>query len=1004
MNKLYTLLFLALFLCINTADAQVPSLRAYQKSAKKAMENKDYFSAMRFYQLAIRKDSSRLYNYYNLGEAARLFKSFDISKEAYLKVVDSDSEEHPLASYWLARVFHQQAEYDLAQTYYGKFLSPAMTTKGPNNAEEVNIEKYKALAQAGIEDCLWAKEEKSGYSGSSYKIQPFGNGVNTAATEFAPIEHQQNMYYSGLEYDKDNFCPNPNSEITRKYTSTYVSDGQTGVYNVAEKVEGKFVAHTTFNGEKNTRMYFTVCERLNASEFDCELFYRNKDGNGMWGDAIKLPDHINRPGTNNTHPNIGFDENTGKDYLFFVSNRADSEGGTIGDLDIYCSLIQDNGQVGLPERLNINTDEDDITPFFNQKENTLYFSSKGYQGFGGFDIFKSKKSESGTSFEAPESMGYYLNSSYDDVYFSTDEKFENAYFASNRLGVVYEDEGLETCCHDIFKLEVLRVDLNVFTFNEEAERLFGERKPITELDSCYVTLYDLSTGLELERKFDADSNYFYFPLELGREYQVIGTHDGRWTDTLDYISTKGIKETTTITRYLDLNPNVELYAYAFDDETKEPLLDVNFKFYNEENGELIYETNRLDDNVLYRNKLLTLFGDKYKVIASKEGYTADTVSYSTEGLYTPTTLRDSLYLAPDEGPLGLTVYLYFDNDEPDSNTTRTYSTITYEEAFNRYYVDTRIEKFMYENSKKVSGEIAIQAQTDTRSFFDDEVLLGMNQLRELARLLDGGISKGHVYLIEVEGSASPRSPSGYNKNLTSRRVSSVKKYLQSYSSNLANAIAQNNIQFELIPRGEDYSRGLNIPHAYSDPQSIYSLDASRQRNVKISRLKRLDRVDYPIVLFYDSNQSNSVYQSYKQSFDRLMSESRRKVYIDESTRGLSGKMMVEAREITRSFFENEVKSGMINLEILAQFFERNLSSGNKYEINIQTSGQFSAVQKASIENYLKRYNGGILSSYFNSGGIQFKVISVDSGNNSSPVSIEGLEDRKAIITGVKPLN
>ena len=96
--------------------------------------------------------------------------------------------------------------------------------------------------------------------------------VNTHQTEFAPLEHKSSMYYSALEFDEANSCPDPNSEVTRLYTSDYTgTGGTTSPINWAKEEKGKFVAHTTFSGNGD-RMYFTICKRVNAVEFECEIY------------------------------------------------------------------------------------------------------------------------------------------------------------------------------------------------------------------------------------------------------------------------------------------------------------------------------------------------------------------------------------------------------------------------------------------------------------------------------------------------------------------------------------------------------------------------------------------------------------------------------------------------------------------------------------------------------------------------------------------------------------
>jgi len=147
---------------------------------------------------------------------------------------------------------------------------------------------------------------------------------------------------------------------------------------------------------------------------------------------------------NTTQPNIGVDPKTGDEVLYFVSDRKDGAGG----LDIYYAPIKNGDYLG-PYALNeMNTIGDDVSPFFDKGSNKLYFSTNGRKTFGGFDIYVSSLAE---DWSEPENVGFGLNSSYDDLYFSLDDDGQQGYFASNRIGSQYIDADLEACCYDIYK-------------------------------------------------------------------------------------------------------------------------------------------------------------------------------------------------------------------------------------------------------------------------------------------------------------------------------------------------------------------------------------------------------------------------------------------------------------------------------------------------------------------------------------------------------------------------
>ncbi len=860
MNKIYTLLIFALFLGMGSSHAQSTSLKSIEKSAEKAMENKDFYSAWQFYKItttqkSVKRDSTKLAKQmYKLGDAARQFKAYDVAKDAYEMVLASQNRgDYPLAEFWLARVYHSKGDYDKAIAHYSNFAREAgQTPKGSTVNEK---QEYAAVAESAIQNCAWAKEQRA-FTG--FKMDSL-RSVNTEATEFAPLEHNSSMYYSALEYDKANFCPDPNSEVTRLYTSDYSgAEGTTSAINWAKEEKGKFVAHTTFNGNGD-RMYFTICNRINAAEFECEIYYRDKSS-GLWGDAIRLPEEVNLTGTTSTQPNIGYDENLDKELLFFVSNRADSLGGINGDMNIYRSIIEVDGRVSAPEKIDVNTAEDDVTPFFNKANKTLYFSSKGYKGFGGHDIYQAE--QKGNGFAEPLALEKPINSSYDDYYFSTDDDLETIYFSTNRLGVTYKDEGLETCCDDIYKLEIIRVKLEVTTFNT----LTGDEG----LDSCEVALYDVTDPsnpmLVGEKKLDPDSNFYEFPLELEKDYRVESIRGNRWTVADTTFTTKGITESQTIKKQLYHTPDIIWKVYAFS----------NYRI--EETGDNItrelsgctFEVNddpafkRIESDNLYETNLE--FKKEYSLTATKFGYieylpdgtVTNQASRNTFSYTTPTTLIDTVYLN-DEPLLGVEAIVYFHNDKPSRTNGRSSPNqrITNDEYIDLYttYVDENgLVQTYIDKNEQYGG----QSEAEVLSFFRDSVTVGKNKLDLFIQYLD---TLAHTYKdsdefffeITINGYTSPRAPKAYNDNLAYRRIYSINNYIKEKGSAILRAAlpqdandrsvtGDNLFIFKLVPIGEEPDADATLDFIKSIPDngelSVYGINASRRRKVVVKTLEK----------------------------------------------------------------------------------------------------------------------------------------------------------------------
>ncbi len=140
------------------------------------------------------------------------------------------------------------------------------------------------------------------------------------------------------------------------------------------------------------------------------------------------------------HPFLSSDGST----LYFSSNRP----GGYGGYDIYVSKKEKNGWTE-PKNLGaaINSPGNEMSPFADEF-GRMYFASDWHFGFGGMDIFVSERLDNGIDWSPCQNLGKPVNSSYDDMYFVFDGRNQTGYFSSNRPG----GQGNE----DIYKAEMLR--------------------------------------------------------------------------------------------------------------------------------------------------------------------------------------------------------------------------------------------------------------------------------------------------------------------------------------------------------------------------------------------------------------------------------------------------------------------------------------------------------------------------------------------------------------------
>jgi len=172
------------------------------------------------------------------------------------------------------------------------------------------------------------------------------------------------------------------------------------------------------------------------------LIYRDITGNGdiysttldgdVWTAPLILNDNIN---TNNWEPSacISADGNT----IYFVSNKPGGYGGR----DLYTSKKTEKGDWGKATNMgaNINTEFEEDAPFIHPDGMTLSFSSEGHSTMGGFDIFTSLFSEDGT-WSAPVNVGSPINTTDDDIYYVVSPNSKTAYFTSFRESGIGEKD------------------------------------------------------------------------------------------------------------------------------------------------------------------------------------------------------------------------------------------------------------------------------------------------------------------------------------------------------------------------------------------------------------------------------------------------------------------------------------------------------------------------------------------------------------------------------------
>ncbi len=174
----------------------------------------------------------------------------------------------------------------------------------------------------------------------------------------------------------------------------------------------------------------------------------------------------------------------GADGTTLVMSIENSE--SLGLRDLYVSFLQADGTYSKPENLGkqLNTAGDEMSPFLAADGKTLYFSTNGYPGYGGPDIFMSKRNDaSWTNWTEPVNLGNNVNSPDFDVYYSIDAKGEYAYFSSSYTSKT--------------NLDIFRIKLSPQAQPENVVWLKGmvSDRTTNEFISANIEVYDINDSL-----------------------------------------------------------------------------------------------------------------------------------------------------------------------------------------------------------------------------------------------------------------------------------------------------------------------------------------------------------------------------------------------------------------------------------------------------------------------------------------------------------------------------
>ncbi|MEM6523458.1 MAG: OmpA family protein [Bacteroidota bacterium] len=625
----------------------------------------------------------------------------------------------------LARVYHKNEQLEEALELFGKYKGSIKNN--PNELALVDrqmAEVTNALTLMG--------------SPKDVNITSLGSLINTGYTEYNPVVSADEgvMAFTALR---------PNTGRTRSnekfIEDIYISYNSSGSWTQPEKIEigSDYNVGTAGLSADGQRMLLFI----GGAQGTGNLFTIVKSGN-TWSKPTTLGNKINSRSLETTG-SITPDGKT----MYFASNRP----GGFGGLDIYKVEQLESGEwgnaVNLGSKVNSKYDED--APFIHPDQRTLFFTSNGHNTMGGRDVFVSRLFSE--DWAEPENMGYPINTTANDNYFTLTADGRRAFFSSDRKG----GKGGQ----DIYSLDMPEEESNIPLTMVKGQILDGEtNRPL----NTTIYMVDNESGKKLDFVYQPDpktGNYLII-LPPAKNYDMIIESEGFLPYTVN-INVPGQ------TYFYELYQRIYLKTIKQFDVVVGQSVEVKNAFYDT-NEQAVADRREMHEALLVQNDSVDIYALMNDLIAAGDQKGID---YLTKLIQKTNSINDVSFSEARNLEQATRVYYYDESDESkfekkviDGKTILSLPTMYVTEEAERQksgFSKPKVDPGLLDGLVKVYFEVG---KSDLKSNYSAE--------------LDGIIKKlksNDQIGVQISGYASAEGDEDKNRELSNKRAISVLDYI-----------------------------------------------------------------------------------------------------------------------------------------------------------------------------------------------------------------------------------
>ncbi|MBU6121580.1 OmpA family protein [Hymenobacter siberiensis] len=509
------------------SPAQAQSTRKDLKTGNKFFEQENYRAALPYYEKVLAKDPNNAKALFNAGIS---YMSFD--KEKASDYIYKAQKLKPKVSkdveYWLGRVDHLNYNFDEAVAHFQAY----------NATLKKNDQRKEELAQL-IQHSKNAKVQFN--SPKDIFVKNLGPTINTQFSEHSPVISSDNKML--IFTSRGENVTGATGKVSDKKNKSVAADGEyyEDIFEAARVDDENWQKPRSLSGVLNGKGHDASIQLFDndtkmlmyRNDNNGDIFVTDKSG-GDWTAPKALDGNINSK---------AFESDafiTPDGLTIYFSTGKYSEDGT---LDLYTSTRTSTGSDwGTARSLgaNINTKYDDDSPYLSKDGKTLYFSSRGHNTMGGYDIFKSDYDEAGRKWGPAQNMGYPVNTPDDDSYYRLSPDGSYAYLSSYRIGGYGEK--------DIYTINYIK-NANI------VGKVFSSKDSTTVIPGVELVFSGSQadkTALSFRDVTKPDGAYQVAVLS-GRTYQVAVSKDGKPIETQEFAVPVSTNDSTTITKNFYIN-------------------------------------------------------------------------------------------------------------------------------------------------------------------------------------------------------------------------------------------------------------------------------------------------------------------------------------------------------------------------------------------------------------------------------------------------------------------